>query len=360
MTPVAPATPATPGTPAPPEEAPAETAKPVAAAPVAAATGTLPLVLHVEKEPNWNTHGLRPKTLADLRTAKDAPEKALILLRYLPLFTLVPLALWAVGAMLLGWRRNELGAMNRPIAALLAIGGALTIFPQYFFWRSDSPHISEFMPGYWAAAFAAVFLLGWSDLRRTSWVARTFACLFFLALVTHATLYLWRMLPDRWTGTIAARGTFQRKGHGPWKWNKRNDTPFHGANGVDVYVSKKEAEALEELQKLVSTHSGSSTDYLVAYPYHPQINLLVDRRTYEKNVYVDNATAGRGWNDAAIARIQKYQPNVIVLSDWAINGTDESRFSVWGEKAKTWIQTHYLLQTKLLEFEIYTRPEKEQ
>ncbi len=319
-----------------------------------------PAVVRPEKDANWNTHGLRPKTLADLKTVTNDQERALILLRYIPLFILVPLAIWAFFASLLAWRSNELGAMNRPAAALLAIGGALTIFPQYFFWRSDSPHISEFMPGYWVAGFAAAILLGWSDLRRTTWVARTFAVLFLLALAAHASLYLWRMLPDRWTGTIAAWGTFQRKGHGPWEWKARNNTLFHGENGVNVYVSKKEFTALEELKSLVDAHSGSPNDYLIAYPYHPQINLLCDRRTYEKNVYVDNATCGRGWNEAAIARIQKNRPNVIVLSDWAINGTEDSRFSVWAEKTKTWIQTNYLLQTKLLEFEIYTRPEKEQ
>ncbi|HEV7403719.1 MAG TPA: hypothetical protein VGO11_12360, partial [Chthoniobacteraceae bacterium] len=291
-------------------------------------------VVRPEKEPNWNTHGLRPKTLADLATTKEPFEKALILLRYAPLFTLVPLAIWAFFASLLAWRSNEAGAMNRPVAALLVIGGALTIFPQYFFWRSDSPHISEFMPGYWVGAFAAVLLLGWSDRRRTSWMARTFACLFLVALAAHAGLYLWRMLPDRWTGTIAAWGTFQRHGHGPWHWKPKATTLFHGANGVDVYVGKNESAALEQLKTLVNAHSGSSSDYLVAYPYHPQLNLLLDRRTYEKNVYVDNATSGRGWNEAAIARIQKYRPNVIVLSDWAINGTDDSRFSVWAEPTK--------------------------
>lgn len=344
VTPVTPVTPTTPSTPATP-------ATPSVASPV---------VARPEKDANWNTHGLRPKTLADLKLATNDQERALILLRYAPLFILVPLALWAFLATLLAWRSNTLGAMNRPVAALLVIGGALSIFPQYFFWRSDSPHISEFMPGYWVAAFAAAILLGWSDLRRTSWVARTFAVLFLLALAAHASLYLWRMLPDRWTGTIAAKGTFQRKGHGPWQWHKRNDTLFHGANGVDVFVSKKEFTALEELKSVVDAHSGSSNDYLIAYPYHPQLNLLCDRRTYEKNVYVDNATCGRGWNEAAIARIQANRPNVIILSDWAINGTEDSRFSVWAEPTKTWIQTNYLLQTKLLEFEVYTRPEKEQ
>jgi hypothetical protein len=319
-----------------------------------------PAVVRLGKEPNWNTHGLRPKTLADFRTAKDDWERALIVLRYAPLFTLLPLALWAFLASLLAWRRDEPGAMNRPVAALLVIGGALTIFPQYFFWRSDAPHLSEFMPGYWVGAFAAAILLGWSEVRRTTWLARTVACLFMLVLAAHASLYLWRVLPERWTGTIAARATLKKGKDGKWHVNASRNTLFHGANGVDVFVTKKDYAALEELKAVVNAHSGSPSDYLIAYPYHPSINLLCDRRTYEKNVYVDNATCGPGWNEKAIERIQQYRPNVIVLSDWAINGTDDSRFSVWAEKTKTWIQTNYLLQTKVLEFEVYTRPEKEQ
>jgi hypothetical protein len=110
----------------------------------------------------------------------------------------------------------------------------------------------------------------------------------------------------------------------------------------------------------VNSHSSSPGDYLVAYPYHPSINVICDRRTYEKNVYVDNATCGPNWNEGAIKRIEKYRPNVIALSDWSINGYDDSRFSVWGEKTKTWIQTNYLPQGRYLEFEVYTRPEKEQ
>jgi hypothetical protein len=42
----------------------------------------------------------------------------------------------------------------------------------------------------------------------------------------------------------------------------------------------------------------------VAYPYHPAINLLANRRTYEKNVYIDNATRNKNWDADAIARFE--------------------------------------------------------
>ena len=66
------------------------------------------------------------------------------------------------------------------------------------------------------------------------------------------------------------------------------------------------------------------------------------------------------WDAEAIARFEKFRPAVIVLSDWDINGSESSRFSVWAVKTKTWVQTHYIFQGAYIAgsdtFEIYTRP----
>jgi hypothetical protein len=90
------------------------------------------------------------------------------------------------------------------------------------------------------------------------------------------------------------------------------------------------------------------------------INLMTNRRTYEKDVYIDNSTRTRRWDEEAIARFEKFKPAVIVLSDWAVNGHDGSRFSVWAAPTKAWIQAHYAFQgtfkTDVDEFEVYVRP----
>ncbi len=129
---------------------------------------------------------------------------------------------------------------------------------------------------------------------------------------------------------------------------------FRAENGVNVWVSRRESEGLKVLQRLIQTHSKPG-EYLVAYPYHPTVNVLADRPTYEKNVYIDNATSRPTWDAEAIARMQKFRPSIVVLSDWDINGTESSRFSVWAEKTKTWIQTNYVYQGTYLDFEVYTR-----
>ncbi len=271
----------------------------------------------------------------DFVDAKDAEHREFVALTFIPSLILAPLVLWALVALARSTFSREPDATRRPLAALLMLGGALTAFPQFFFFRPDPPHLSEFSPGYWTGAFTAVLLLGALDFRRV-W---TYLALIVLTL--HATLYLDRMLPDRWTGTIAAR--------------KNRNKRFHGENGVDVFLNTKEFNGLNQVQRLVREHSQPG-DYLVAYPYHPAFNLLTDRPTYEKDVYIDNATRTANWDAEAIARMKQFQPTVIILSDWDINGTEASRFSVWATRTKTWIQNHYDYQGTYMDwYEVYTR-----
>src|SRR5215213_15388 len=176
------------------------------------------------------------------------------------------------------------------------------------------------MPGFLTATAAAAGVL-WAGT--SSW--RNWRTIFTALLVAHVALYVVRVLPDRWAGTYAIR-------------HKRTKL-FTAENGVNVYVTARELAGLSTIQKLVREFAPQPTDYVVAYPYSPGINLLANRPTYERNVYVDNATGSIRWQDEAIARFEKFRPAVIVLSDWAINDTEASRLSVWGVKMKTWIQT---------------------
>ena len=287
---------------------------------------------------------LRRNAWRDFVNVGDFQTRALVVLTYLPVIVLVAMLGWTIICLAGGLHSSDPATWRQPLGALVLLGGALTAFPQFFFFRPDPPHLSEFSPGYWVAVTGAALLLeahegSWRNLRR--WPGR----LLLGVLVLHAALYLARMLPDRWTGTIAARQHHTKR--------------FAAENGVDVYVSPGDRPALEALCKVVWAHA-TPDDYLVAYPYHPMINLMTNRRTYEKDVYIDNATRRRRWDEEAIARFEKFKPAVIVLSDWAVNAHDGSRFSVWAAPTKAWIQTHYAFQgtfkTDVDEFEVYTRP----
>ncbi len=52
-------------------------------------------------------------------------------------------------------------------------------------------------------------------------------------------------------------------------------------------------------------------------------------------------TASSNFNENAIAEIEHYQPAVIVITDWPINGTEHSRFSNWANTTYRYIQSHY-------------------
>ena len=284
----------------------------------------------------WNTDILKRNAWNDFVSATDWESRGLVPLTYLPILTIAGLLAWTLARLARGLRSTDAEAWRKPLAALVLLGGALTAFPQFFFFRPDAPHLSEFSPGYWVAATGAVLLLGTGKLP---------ARIFLALLAAHAALYLSCTMPDRWTGTIAAR--------------QYHDTRFTAANGVDVFVSKNELPALQALCKVVAENSKPG-EYLVAYPYHPTINVMTDRPTYEKDVYIDNSTRTRHWDEEAIKRFEKFQPAVIVLSDWAVNGHDGSRFSVWAAPTKKWIAANYesrgTFKTDVDEFEVFTRP----
>ncbi|MGB8170239.1 MAG: hypothetical protein WCF18_22245 [Chthoniobacteraceae bacterium] len=293
-----------------------------------------------EEAPPADKQTLQRASLKSLTKVGQNSGPAFVFLCYAPLLAIgifVPCGLFAwVG----GLRRRDGELERRGLAILVMMGGALSTFPQFFFFRPDVPHLSEFMPGFLTASAAAAGLL-WTGV--ANW--RNWRALFTAFLLAIVAVYLVRILPDRWAGTFAIR-------------NKRTKL-FTAENGVRVYVSSRESAGLTEIQRLLRAFAPNPRDYVACYPYSPGINLLANRPTYERNVYVDNATRTTHWDAEAIARFEKFQPAVIVLSDWDINGSKASRFSVWAVKTKTWIQTHYTHQGAYVAgsdaFEIYTR-----
>jgi len=73
----------------------------------------------------------------------------------------------------------------------------------------------------------------------------------------------------------------------------------------------------------------------------PGYNLMTNRRTYERNVYVDNATRSTHWSEEAIQEFATKRPAVVIIDDRKINGVDGSRFSQWAAKAYAYLQQNY-------------------
>jgi hypothetical protein len=270
-------------------------------------------------------------------TAKSfaAPDKsALFVLTYLPLLLYALLLGWAGVRVVAALGRREF-ALDRPeTLVLIALIASLATFPQFFFFRPDRPHLSEFMPGCIVALSGTLLLLpaAWRRLA--------------LPLVAvQFGLFAWFALDHYSAGTIAARTSIRK--------SKRQ--LFEGANGVRVWVHKdKDYPEFEGVRRLVMEHSQPG-EWLVCFPYQPGYNVFTDRPTYLHSLYQDNSTTDPEWSPRTIRQIQARQPAVVIVDDRAINKVEASKFSVWARPVHEFLAQNYDLRGSFGTVEVFCR-----
>ena len=191
-------------------------------------------------------------------------------------------------------------------SALLA--GSFTSFPQFFLIRPDLPHLIEFMKAGLIALTCAVWLL-WSSQGKGP-VSIPFA----VASQSSVSLIFYSRFPNPYGGTLALR--------------TNRHTEFRGANGVDVILNRMESEEVNTLFSATVLNS-TKKDYVVCYPYLPGVNFITARPTFQTNSSINNMVQSPDWQRIEIAKIQQHRPAVIIIDDWKIDGTEESRFSHW-------------------------------
>ena len=286
-----------------------------------AAQGPTPAVTVVENHP---VNVDKPATFLRRRAFRQIFRKSLrIEYRLLALLTYIP-ALVICALLLTGLYLglSKRMAVDRWLLFSALLTGCLAAFPQFFFFRPDLPHLIEFMNGGLVALTCAGWLL-WS-----SQAGDRLSTAFLITIALVSVCYLLLTLPNQYGGTLAIRAG--------------RHTNFRGANGVDVFLTKAE---YAEVNTLFSATVCNSTkkDYVVSYPYLPGVNFITARRTFQSLLFVDNVTGSQDWQQAEIAKIRMFRPAVIVIDDWPINGTEESRFSHWATQMTQFIDSHYRL-----------------
>jgi hypothetical protein len=264
-------------------------------------------------------NGLRGLGQADAATAitvlhrPGAGEPTAAALVYLPLVTFT-----AFGAFILLTLRSRLRAQPARLAqALVALTTGISTFPHYFFFRPDLSHIANFMPGF--VLMTAVFLTGMRDDLKApvpaKWL-RPFATACGVLIAAHLALYTWVGLASPATGSIGMA-------HG-------RTEAFHAENGVNVRVAPDELQQLTTLRDTITANSGPG-DAIVCVPYCPGLVFMTARRMLLDNFYVDDSylVLRPQWLPAAIAQTRAAHPRVAIVQDWAINGTERSRFANW-------------------------------
>ena len=216
--------------------------------------------------------------------------------------------------------------------------GAFSTFPQFFVFRPDIPHLSEFVPGF-------IVLCGYFffKMRVQPGALQAFAAVrrrssYLLALL--CAVYLVVYLVNYHDGPR-------------FHYNRPNRLQIE--NRLDLYVSDWEYKVLDGLNTMIRKESGPN-DYVLCFPYCPGINFVTGRQTFQRVLFVDDTVliSQPNWLAGMREEIIAKKPKIIVIWNWAINGTWNSRFSVWAVPLYRFIGDTYELRGRI------ARDEKDQ
>ena len=257
-------------------------------------------------------------------TEKFGKQRILVFLLYYPVVSGFILALWVLFLAVSGLVRKRPNEKSEALILFIGLASAFSLFPQYFFSagpttleRDDVPLPGSFHLFLRNRPSALVFSTALVAVGRTP----------LDGLSTGPIVVLSRLgLAVPWMGSIGRK--------------KPNEQLFRADNGVLAYVPKDQKPDYEGLYQAV-IHNSAPTDWVICYPYAPTVNFMTNRRSYLKNLYVDNASRSAAFDTEAITDIQEKKPAVIVINDDPINATESSRFSVWAPTTLAYIKSHY-------------------
>lgn len=240
----------------------------------------------------------------------------------------------------LGYWRRSLEMRDDALKVLTLVGCSLALFPQYFFFRPDTPHITEFMIPFVVAMIGTFALLLRRCMEGGTTAGRGLLFLCCVVCVITVWVHFGHAWPKESAGTIAAK-----------VWDGER---FEGLNGVHAQVPAERAAELRLLLEAV-TQNSRPEDWVICIPYSPTINLMTDRRSYLWNLYMDDSNRHGDFQDWQVAQIEKFQPKVIVVDHRAINQTESSRFRNWAPRIYAHILQHYKLVTVADGNEVFVR-----
>lgn len=228
-----------------------------------------------------------------------------------------PLLVFGLFGLVILFRLARFGGERVPVL-LVVLAGALATWPHCFLFRPDLPHVANFMPGFLVLACVLVAearaLVGSSRVLGAG-VAGSVAA---LPLVI-AACFLQLGLTAPGTGSIAGSGERTER--------------FTAQTVPAVRVSQLEYRQLAGVRDLI-TAAAAPDERIVCVPFCPGMAFMTGHRMLLREYFVDDSFLLRdpGWIDRAIATTRAARPPVVVVVDWAIQGTELSRFQNWAHR----------------------------
>lgn len=275
-------------------------------------------------------------------TEGQARDKMLAWNLHLPVLLSLLLALGGGTAWIVSMHRDDRQGQGHALAVLTCLGCSLVLFPQYFFWQPNMVHLSEFMVPMTLTLVISCVLAA-SAWRRAGRLFRVTAALYVPLALLSLVLYYINACQSGGSGGIAV------------SLNKRVE--FRAENGVCVKMTPDEFEDADAIRKIIAAVSAPG-EFVICYPYHPEINFMTDRPSFEYNTYVDNDVPSDRFYNETTRKTERFQPVVFVINNWDINGTEESRFSNWAATTYRFIVEHYVRAYRHGNFEVFVRPDR--
>ncbi|MFM8230706.1 MAG: hypothetical protein ACKOAL_05730 [Chthoniobacterales bacterium] len=245
---------------------------------------------------------------------------------WLPVLVAPVLVVSGITLLFISLIRGNNANTTRSLVILTTTGCALSLFPQYFFFRPDSVHLNEFLIPFWPASLCSAWVLrqaaqesGLRIARVWSWSVAALVALLFI---------------------VSFNALFGREGSGSIMSARDADTRFSALNGVQAKVKASEISDWEGLRDAVLQNAAAG-EFVVTYPYVPIVNVMCDRPTYQWSLYVDNATASSSFQQKEGAILRERKPAVIVINNRDINKTEQSRFKNWASGLYRQIREDY-------------------
>jgi hypothetical protein len=263
---------------------------------------------------------------------------------YLPVLASAILAFSGGLLFLFGITRNHERGRFFGLLLLTTTGTALSLFPQYFFFRPDSVHLAEFMVPFYPALACAAFAGLWIFQNFKTHIGRV--CGLVLPILCGLQVI------------VAFNSLYGREGSGSIRLARGKTAMFHAPGGIDFRVKPAELRDWEGLRDALLRHSQPG-DFLITYPYVPLLNIMAQRPSYQFKLYVDNATESANFSKNAIADFEKNKPALVVINNRDINKTEISRFKNWAAPFYQHIANEYVLAgTYFGRIEVFVRPDR--
>jgi hypothetical protein len=287
--------------------------------------------------------GTRPRPAVDVIWGDGSlSDKAFVAALYLPLVIGGVIFLFSAIGLMVGIFSVREDLKRDAMAAGVLLGAALTLFPQYFFFRPDTPHLAEFRIPFLIAMVCASFLaVRWLWCR--SVVMQLVVSVFILMCAVCEGAFFYHAYFKDSSGSVRVM--------------HNRTAPFTAENGVRALIRKRDVDWMNGLRDSILEHS-TPTDWLVTYPYSPTINFMTNRRSYLYNLYVDNATAQKDFHAVTMREIAEFRPAIVVIDDRPINNTEMSKFSRWAAPTMKFLRDEYVQIGQFNSIAVFARPDK--